>query len=337
MITKSHIILGLFCVVVLSVSITGMMFFEDSFFGFMDSTPSENQIKRDSKILSEINQLGLEYENDNDSEKFNEQVLLMQEKQKEVASNILEIKLSKVCVDSPFNFPFKDLTHVKIIELEKQFAICDIPENIPLHLQTIRDSEMFRMFSEKYSHHPLMLEISDERNFESTVHYTLSATSENEKDYASTYFHINSCTGESAKGYTNLHCRNENTDDFTHAFLFENIVTSLKDDSFCTISFMPWQEKLFEYSGNISNKMQKMNQEMMNQDMPLKDMEEAVSRDSDMGQASLLSQITFEATRNLDNDFLKNSELVIEYREKFGDLPKKLQELIEQRPSIIEQ
>ena len=85
---------------------------------------------------------------------------------------------------------------------------------------------------------------------------------------------------------------------------------SLEDDTFCTISFMPWQEKLFEYSDNISNEMEKMNQKMMDEDMPPKDMKNAMTRASDMGNASLLSQIIFEATRNLDDNFLKNSELV---------------------------
>lgn len=331
MVPKTPAVLGILCVVILIVGIIGINSSED-FSEFMDLAPLQHNLKVDVESLSEINQLGLEYQNNENSEKFNEQMLLMQEKQKEVASDILGIKLSNVYVDSPFNFPFRNSLDVRLIDLQKQFDICGIPENIPLHLQTIKDSEMFYMFSEKYSHYPLVLEISDERNFESTVHYTLSATSEDEKYYASTYFHINSCTGDSAKGYTNMHCRNESTGNFTHAFLLENIVTSLEDDSFCTITFMPWQEKLFEYSGNISNEMEKINQKMMDEDMPPKDMDEAMSRASDMGKASLLSQITFEATRNLDDDFLKNSELIIEYHEKYGDLPNELLMLIDQRP-----
>ena len=57
-----------------------------------------------------------------------------------------------------------------------------------------------------------------------------------------------------------------------------------------------------------------------------------MTRASDMENASLLSRISFEATRSLDDNFLKNSELVIEYHEKYGDLPNELQMLIDQRP-----
>jgi len=328
---KTPVVLGILCTVILVASIIGINFSED-FSEYMNLTPLQHKLKEDPTILSEINKLGLKYQDNGEDKKFNEQMLLMQEKQREVASDILGIKLSKTYVDNPFNFPFRDSSDVKIIDLENQFAICNIPENIPMHLQTIKNSEMFYMFSEKYSHYPLVLEISDERNFESTVHYTLSATSEDEKNYASTYFHINSCTGESAKGYTNLHCRNESTGNFTHAFLLENIMMSLEDETFCTIFFMPWQEKLFEYSGNISNEMEKTNQKMMDEDTPPKDMEEAMTRASDMEHASLLSRISFEATRSLDDNFLKNSDLVIEYREKYGELPNELLMLIDQRP-----
>lgn len=36
---------------------------------------------------------------------------------------------------------------------------CNIPEKIPVHLQKIRQPEMFQMFVKKYSQHQLMIEI----------------------------------------------------------------------------------------------------------------------------------------------------------------------------------
>ena len=283
-----------------------------------------------ANTLSEINQRAITHQKNKEMEKFNEQMNLMEEKQKEIASNILGVPLSKVYVNSPFNFPFRDSSQVKHVNPEKQSTVCNIPKIIPTHLQTIQNSEMFQMFSEKYSSYPLTLEISDERNFESTVHYTLSATSDDENYYASAYFHINSCTGDTDP-YLNLHCKNQNTDDFKHAFLFENIVMSLEDEAFCTITFMPWQEELFAYSENISEKAEKIHQKIM-EGMDSNDPDDMTTLMFDAKELELLNRIGYEATRNLDEDYLKNSELIIEYNEKYGDLPDELQELLDARP-----
>ena len=64
-----------------------------------------NKERKDSQMLYNINQLGLEYQKSNDFEKFNKQMLLMQEKQKEVISDILGVKISNASSSSMTELP----------------------------------------------------------------------------------------------------------------------------------------------------------------------------------------------------------------------------------------
>ena len=296
-----------------------------------DMIQIKTSLKTDAQILEEINQQALLYQDN--KENLNEQLALMQKKQLEIASRILGLDISTAHV-SDFNFPFHKASDIEPLPGFEQTPMCDIPEKIPAHLEIIRDSEMFQMFAKKYSQYPLSIEISDERRHLSIIHYTISATTE-DGHHASTYFHIDSCTGENNPAYYNLHCNDTTKNDFKHAFLLENIVDSLDDDSFCTITFKDWQENLFEYSDRISKESESIHQRIMQatQNNDIKNYTELLP---ETDRLQLLLRISFEGTRSLQNDsggYDENiSDMISEYNEKFGNLPEELVMLLDARP-----
>lgn len=94
----------------------------------------------------------------------------MRDKIKEVVINLVEINSINVGLES-HRIPFENASDVKQTSDSEPFPICNIPEKIPIHLQKIRDTEMFKLFSEKYSQHEIELIIVDERSADSDVHY----------------------------------------------------------------------------------------------------------------------------------------------------------------------
>lgn len=288
-----------------------------------------NDLENFASILAEINEEAVIHQKNNNHEKSERQLNLMKEKQIEIASKILGVDISEAYVAEGWNYPFRDSSDIEPLPGQETFPICNIPENIPFHLETIKDSEMFQMFAEKYSKYPLTIDISDERRHNSMVHYDIIAASEDEKYHASTYFHINSCTGQSGH-YLNLHCRGPTQEDSKHAYLMENIADSLDNDTFCTISFKPWQEKLFEYSERISKESEKIQQQLQMK-MESGDTDELTEIFSKIKRLELLNRISFDATRNTDENSKWTTDDILEYNERYGDLPDELLELIEQR------
>ncbi len=288
-----------------------------------------NDLEGYAVLLDEINQQALIHQENDNSEEFEKQMNAMKEKQKEIASKILGVSISDAYIADGWNFPFRDSYDIEPLPGQESIPICNIPENIPFHLETIRDSEMFQMFAEKYSKYPITIDISDERRHSSMVHYDIIAASEDESYHASTYFHIDSCTGKS-EPYLNLHCRGPDQDDSKHVYLLENIVDSLEDDAFCMIFFKPWQEKLFEYSKMISEESYKI-QQKLRMKSESGDANEMMSIFSELKRLELLNRISFDATRNTDDVSKWMTEDILEYNEKYGDLPDELLELIEQR------
>lgn len=214
-------------------------------------TSSDSQEQTDVKALSEINQLGLLYQKNEDTEKFEKQMKLMQEKQRGIASHHLGINISKAYVKENWNFPFSEPSDVTINIPEFKKPLCKIPENIPSHLQNIRQSEMFQMFAEKYSQHHIMIDVSDERYHGGLVHYDLIATSDNKEQTASTNFHLDSCTGE-MKWSNNLGCKDTRNDERAHTVIKSEIYSSLKSKEFCNIELEPWHERIRDYQLKIS-------------------------------------------------------------------------------------
>jgi len=157
-----------------------------------DETPKSLVFEKYSNELVQINEQSKKYLDD--VPKFNESKDLMQEKIKDIATDSLGIDIAMSDIHNSY-FPIKKGSQIDITGTKESFQICDVVENIPIHLQEIRKSRMFQMFAKKYSAYPIELFLQDERMHNSEFHYGLIATSGNEKS-ALTYFHANSCTNE---------------------------------------------------------------------------------------------------------------------------------------------
>ena len=299
------------------------------------SLESNKEEKEDSQTLYDINHLGLEYQKNNDSEKLNEQMLLMQEKQKEIASDILGVTISNVYIDKDWNFPFRNASDIEPFpNAEQTFPICDIPKNTPIHLEKIRNSEMFSMFSEKYSQNHLEFEISDERNYNSIIHYSISATSEDQKRIAGVFFHVDSCTGKISVPY-NLDCRDKSQEGFGNNQLQtrfkDEIQSSLDNEEFCVIELEPWHQKMREYHVDIGEQLKQITinfeESGRNEDIN----EEGIFQfHLEFQRLGLLNDLVRSATSGTIED-KDTHELIAEYIEKYDDLPDELALLLEMK------
>lgn len=328
MIPKTPIILGLLCIGVLIVSIIGINFSED-FLKYMNFTPLQHKLEVDVELLSEINKLGLKYQKNHDSEKFNEQMLLMQEKQKDIASQYLGVNISKVYIKENWNFPFKASSDVVIHVTELRKPVCEVPEKIPAHLQKIGQSETFQIFAKKYAQHRMMIDISDERYGGGMIHYDFSATSDDGRYSASTYFHLDSCTDEMSGSYFLL-CKDIKNDEFISTWIKSEFISSLKNSGFCTIKLEPWHQDLRDYQYRISDEHDKLLQELENMTSDEND-GKLYGYGSEMQRLGMLTTII----RHYESDILDSVKLqedLKEYNIQFGDLPDELQTLLDARP-----
>ena len=164
-------LLGIVSVSIMCIFAISMIVFENDShpIKITDSSP-KIKIEKYADILSEINQQGIIYQNDGDSEQFVHQMNMMQQNQKEITSKILGLDINEAYVAEGWNFPFGESSKVTIRIPEFKKPVCDIPEKIPSHLQLIGQSEMFQMFAGKYSQHDLTIDISDERNHGGLIH-----------------------------------------------------------------------------------------------------------------------------------------------------------------------
>ena len=292
-----------------------------------DSLAMEKEYERYAETtLSKINQQGITYQKNEHEEKFKEQMTLMQQKQKEIASHYLEINIDKIYLKENYNFPFRDASEIISLDIPSQKPVCDIPPKIPIHLQTIQNSDLFLRFSEKYSQYPITFEMSDERIGNSWVHYALIATSEDENFTASTFFHVDSCTGEILEEY-NLNCRDIIQNDSIRAITKNEVISSLEDDEFCTIYFEPWKQALYDYFKIISEKKKKhMEKHETISNIPnnyeaVKDFEYEMERLGRLGNI-----VGYAMNRDFeDHEFQK---MMKEYANVFGDLPDEFLKLI---------
>lgn len=275
--------------------------------------------------LNQINQQAVLAKTTENHDKFATYMSLMQKQLQVVASKALGIKITKIYLEEGFNFPFKDVSEVKLQEDQSQtYQICDIIPNIPTNLQKIRNTELFSMFMEKYHKYPIELFIQDERSFNSTVHYSFVATYENYT--ASTWFHMNSCTGQWSAVY-NLSCRDKQNDEFMHTRYTKEIVASLEGDDFCAIHLEPWRQELYDYSQIISDEMKKHQQkiESIKEDPTF---ERVMAFQSEMDRIGLLGNMAGHAMDGTFDDE-KMQDMKKEYNERFGSIPDDLLTLIE--------
>ena len=293
-----------------------------------DSLSMEKEYKRYAEtILSKINQQGITYQKNGNEEKFKEQMTLMKEKQKEIASHYLGLNIDKIYIKENYNFPFRDASEITSLDFRSQKPVCDIPLKIPTHLQIIQKSDLFLRFSEKYAQYPITFEMSDERIGNSWIHYSLIATSEDETFTASIFFHVNSCTGEMLEEY-NLNCRDVIRDDSIRTITKNEVIASLEDGEFCKIYFEPWKQALYDYFKIISEKKNKhLEKHETLRDIPnnyeaVKDFEYEMERLGRLGNL-----VGYAMNRDIgDEEFPR---MMKEYTNVFGDLPDEFLKLID--------
>ena len=301
----------------------------------MDTTSNDNDNdeKKYSNLLSEINQQAIIYQKNENSTKFNEQILLMQQKQKEIATKILGVNISTVYIDENWNFPFIDISGIEPLPgIEPPLPpICNIPENIPIHLEKIQNSEMFSLFSGKYSHNDIEFEISDERRHNAMIHYSIRAMSEDQNRTASIFFHLDSCTGKISVPY-NLDCseniQDENSTHIQTRFIDE-IEKSLDNKEFCVIKLEPWHQKMHEYHTEIGEQLKQLTI-----DFEPKNNEEEISQEDlfefhlEFQRLGLLNDLVRSATSGTLEDE-NTPELILEYKDKYDSLPDEFVQLLE--------
>jgi len=254
---KTELLMIIGIIVVLIAGLSAIVLFDGDTF-------SENStlMKSDAEILEEINMQASIHKNNGNQEKFREQVTLMEEKIKQIASNSLEMNVTVALVDltdpetgiGSHNFPFRDSSEINIQEGKELFPICNIPEKIPVHLKKFLDEPIFAMFSKKYSNQNTELVIMDERPGESLVHYGITAKSEDGLFSASTVFHVNTCTDEIQENFPLLFCRNIAQNETHQSFDQDDIIASLQLEDFCTIPLDPWRKSIHEYGNTVQEK-----------------------------------------------------------------------------------
>jgi len=287
---------------------------------------NKSELENHGNILDEINQDAVIYQNNNDQEKFEEQLILMKERQKEIASIILGVNISDAYVTEGWNFPFRDVSEVTPMGGTEPVLTCSIPEKIPAHLQKIRQSDMFQMFAGKYFQHQLTIDISDERYSGGLVHYDLIATADDKLFSASTDFHLDSCTDEMKWSYFLL-CKDLRSEGHTATRIKSEITSSLGSDEFCNIEFEQWHQNLRTYQAKISKEIDTLTQGYIPMDSQDN---ESYRYFLEFQRLGLLNDIMrYYESENLDHKKLQ--EDVAEYNKKFGSLPEELLEIIEGR------
>lgn len=286
------------------------------------STSFEKQI---NEIIS-INEKSKKYKLDGDMQQFNASRTLMEEKFKELSLDLLGIRISKVTLLEG-QYPF-----MTVQERAEKFdyvpsSICAFEQNIPLQLQKISQTENFQIFSKKYASHTLELDIFDERNDISNIHYGLIAT--NEKNHlASTYFHLDTCTNEiTDKQPYHLNCRDKNIDSGFSTFNTDDIISSYSNGHFCKIELDSWRQSLYEYSLTLRDQRQALEQESMAEPTDHESHWKFISEMNKLGElGNLVAQITHY---NYDEQNLQ--EKIVQYEKQHGSIPEELSELMEKK------
>ena len=332
MIPKNPIILGIVCVLILFVSIAGMVFFEDSFSGFMNSTPSENNVKSDSKTLSEINSLGLVYQNSGDKENLEKQKILLRDKIKDVAVN--SVGIDKITLDlKSLRIPFEEASDITQSSSDSEpFPICGIPKKIPIHLQKINNTEMFQLFSEKYSQYEIELIIVDERFADSDIHYAFLAKTDNDNKIALTFFDVNSCADKLTNDYDYfISCNDKKQNERMSSIKQKHVIASLEHEEFCIIPLSPIYQSFYDYGKNFSDKIDEIEEKIFSGEITSQEHDDSsLTQSSELSKMKLLRDLTWRiAYETIDEKEIQ--EEIQEYEIRYGGLPLELQKLLDAR------
>jgi hypothetical protein len=313
-----YYMISITCVVIVGIAIFGIN---------RSNYPVSIKEENGSKVLSQINQQALIYKKNGDRTKLYEQTNLMTRKLQDVASKLLGIDNVMITLNDTFDFPFVD-PNVIADKSRTDSIACDIPTSIPSNLQKIRQTELFQMFANKYSKYGIGLSIMDERRTDSIIHYGLYANDAN-NNTAFTYFHINSCTGQiiNPEIYF-LGCHDRANNNFMTTHNKNNIIASLKLDSFCKIPLDTWQQMAYEYGKDLSNKMMQIQLNHTKIKNNTAETEEAFF--NEMNRISLLGSIANSIVEDtFDSNYAQKA--ITDYDSKYGKLPDDLSHIIKQR------
>ena len=291
--------------------------------GFIASNPNVTPYET---ALIEINDKGIEAKKADDNGTLEEYRSMMGKEIDSLATRTLQMPNLTVFLEEHY-FPFVDASEIELFDKDvEQMPICDIAPKIPSHLEIIKNSEMFRMFAEKYHQNPTELFIQDERKYQSIIHYSIVATSPSSGNAASMWVHLNSCNDEMTVPY-NLSCRDKQSEKIMHTRNYGEIVASLNDEKFCEIVLEPWRQELYDYTQKVSDEM-KIHQEKMSVIKKDPTFEKVMAFQSELERLGLLGNMAGHA---MDGEYedQKMKDMKKEYREKFGDIPDELLELID--------
>jgi len=303
------------------IIIIGLLIF--AIFGLIFSAPDDVPVHTE---ISKINQKGILAQEANDKEKLEEYGSLMQEKITEIARKTLGLNIFMSDVFQGY-FPIVDNSKVEIPKGKEPLQICNVAENIPIHLQNIVKTKKFQMFAEKYSDYPMELNLQDERLNDLSFHYGLIANSGDGRT-ALTFFHADSCTNEitdSERYYLSCH------DDVKHHIFGtinkEDILASLEQPDFCTIPLDSWRQSVYEYNQKIKEQLENHLPTIETID---KSYESVSAYQLESRQLDILGDISGMYVMAVDDE-QDIEEKIRQYNNLFGSLPEELLKLIEQR------
>lgn len=289
-------------------------------------TPKSMSFEKQTNEIIQINEKSKTYKLDGNIQQFNASRTLMEEKFKELSLDLLGIRISKVTLLEG-QYPF-----LTVQQRAEKFdyvpsSICSIEQNIPLQLQKISQTENFQIFSKKYASYTLELNISDERNDISNIHYGLIATNE-KNQLASTYFHLDTCTNEiTDKEPYFLHCYDRSSDYRFVTFNHDDIISSYSNDHFCKIELDPWRQSLYDYSKTIQEKQRQLETKSMK---GIIDPESQWAFISEMNKIGDLGNIVaYVLHYDFDEQILQ--EKIKQHKLQYGSIPEDLLELMEKR------
>ena len=276
--------------------------------------------------IEKINQKAQEAKESENQNNLDEYKLKMKKQLQSVTSSILGVKIDSIYLKEDWNFPFRDSSEIKHSSEEyNNTPICNILPNLSLHLQNIRETELFLMYSEKYQNFPMELDIADERYYNSTVHYGFSAKSGDK--HASTFFHVDSCTGETLD-YFFLRCHEPVIKNATSSNYPNEVIASLQSDDFCEIHLDPWRQELAKYNEQISIDVKNYLKIIQQQDS--KDPEDINPIVKDLHRLNLLSELVRLAMES-NFDETEFTEKIKHYEQRYDSVPDEFLELLENK------
>jgi len=286
----------------------------------------KSELENHGNILDEINQQAIIHQENGNQGKFKEQVVKMQEKITEIARDSFGLNIYMSDVYQGY-FPMADASKVEVAKGKESFQICDVAENIPIHLQNIAKTKKFQMFAEKYSDYPMELNLQDERRSKSSFHYGLIANSDDGRT-ALTFFHADSCTNQmtdSERYY--LSCHDNARHHVFGTVNKEDILASLSHPDFCTIPLDSWRQSVYEYNQKIKEQLENHLPTIEALD---KSYESVSAYQLESHRLDLLGDISSMYVMAVDDE-QEIEEKIKEYNDLFGPLPDELLKLIEQR------